>query len=129
MTSDHVAQGFIQSGPEILQGPRLHNLSQQPEPLPDCPNGKFSPFYPCVNLWPLSLCCAPPSLSLLKGAGYLLSSPRSCPFSRPNKPWSPSVPSDLCASPWPSFSGLVLCDCPRSCPGARTGCHILGEVS
>lgn len=40
MRSNHIAQGFMQPGPEIPQGLRLHNLLAT-EPLPDCPNVGF----------------------------------------------------------------------------------------
>lgn len=45
MRSNHIAQGFMQPGPEIPQGLRLHNLLAT-EPLPDCPNVGVPPSIP-----------------------------------------------------------------------------------
>lgn len=47
MRLDHIAQGFMQPGPEIPQGLRLHNVLET-EPLPDCPNGEFPPSIPIL---------------------------------------------------------------------------------
>lgn len=123
MRSDQVAQGYVQSGPEIPQGPRLYNLSWQPEPLPDCPNGEF----PSPSI-PVSVCghC----LSAVRLPPYLFSKVLniSCqvPEAVPSRGWTSL---DTSVSPhWPS-PGFVLPDCPCSHPGARTGCHILGALS
>lgn len=40
LTSDWVAQGFVQSALGNLQGWRSHSTSGQPAPLVDCPHGE-----------------------------------------------------------------------------------------
>lgn len=39
LSSNEVAQGFIQLGLENCQGWSLHSLSVEPVPLPACPHG------------------------------------------------------------------------------------------
>jgi len=89
-----VAQNYVQSSFEYLQGWRLHNLSAHPVPLLDLPHSKqcflvFGRNFICVNLcsWPLVL-----SLALLKRAWLSL---LHCLLSGTCKCWD---------TPW-AFSG------------------------
>lgn len=51
MRSDQVTQGLIQSGIEILQGWRLHSLSEEPVPVMDCE--EVSPYIQLqMTKWP-----------------------------------------------------------------------------
>lgn len=62
MTSNHVAEGFIQSGLEKLQRWRLRTLSGQAVLVLDCPHHKISPFIesePLISVLPI-VSCPPP---------------------------------------------------------------------
>lgn len=89
MRSDHVAQGFVQSGPENIQGCRLYNLSEQPSPTTDCPRGEkgfpsmwsiplLFEFMPIVSCVPTMQHCKDSGYiinNLLRGAGRCCSPP------------------------------------------------------
>lgn len=107
MRPDHLAQGFVQTGLENLQGWRLHNLSRQSVPPLTVLTGRKCFPVPSLNpsgfnVWSLLVlppCKAEQSLAPSspwppsKYQGAALQSPPTCFSSWLNKPWSHSLSS------------------------------------
>lgn len=81
LSSDKVAQGFMQLGLEKLQGWRLHSVFGQPLPWPDCSHGEK--VFPCIQPEPFlfqSMSVASCPLSMLcceePDSIFLLTSPK-----------------------------------------------------